>query len=150
MGITKLQRAATYKCYKGIMKLQRAATYKCYKGTMKLQRAATYKCYKGIMKLQRAATYKCYKGLYHKTQRISARGPVANVSNSYLSGKEVHLKDQLNYVRSEVFTAAIMKNAVCWDVTPFRSCWNRHFEGTCSLHIQGRENLRARNNASYC
>jgi hypothetical protein len=29
-----------------------------------------------------------------------------------------------------------MKNVVSWDVTPFRSCKNRRFRGTCRLHHQ--------------
>jgi hypothetical protein len=34
------------------------------------------------------------------------------------------------YVRSEVFTAVTMKNAIFWDVAPCRSCVNRCFGGT--------------------
>jgi hypothetical protein len=30
-----------------------------------------------------------------------------------------------------------MKNAVFWDVAPCDSCWNRRFEVTCRLHLQG-------------
>jgi hypothetical protein len=32
-----------------------------------------------------------------------------------------------------------MKNAVFWDVVPWRSCMNRRFGGTYSLHLQGRK-----------
>jgi hypothetical protein len=32
-----------------------------------------------------------------------------------------------------------MKNAVFWDVAPYRSCVNRRFGGTYRLHIQGRK-----------
>jgi hypothetical protein len=31
-----------------------------------------------------------------------------------------------------------MKNAVCWDVAPCRSCVNRRFGRTYRLHLQGR------------
>jgi hypothetical protein len=34
------------------------------------------------------------------------------------------------YVRFEVFTVVIMKNAVFWDVMPCGSCKNRRFGGT--------------------
>jgi hypothetical protein len=45
------------------------------------------------------------------------------------------MKDMLQvisqqYVIFEVFTAANMKNAFFWDVTPFGSCKNRPFGGT--------------------
>jgi hypothetical protein len=39
-----------------------------------------------------------------------------------------------------------MENAVFWDVTPCGSCKNRRFGGTYSLHHQGDQNRRARNN----
>jgi hypothetical protein len=42
-------------------------------------------------------------------------------------------------VRFEVFTAVTMKNAVFWDVAPFRSYMNRRFGGTYRLHLQGRK-----------
>jgi hypothetical protein len=41
----------------------------------------------------------------------------------------------INYVRSEVFTAVTMKNAVFWDVAPCRSCVNRRFGGTYCSHL---------------
>jgi hypothetical protein len=34
-----------------------------------------------------------------------------------------------------------MKNAVLWDVAPYRSCVNRRFGGTYRLHLQGRKIL---------
>jgi hypothetical protein len=43
-----------------------------------------------------------------------------------------------NGCKMEVFTAVTMKNAVFWDVTPFRSCVNQRFGGTYRFHIQGR------------
>jgi hypothetical protein len=41
------------------------------------------------------------------------------------------------YVRSEVFTAVTMKNALFLDVTPCGSCKNRRFGGTFHLVHQG-------------
>jgi hypothetical protein len=43
----------------------------------------------------------------------------------------------LYYVRFEVFTAMTIKNAVFWDVTPCRSCMNRHLGETYRIHLQG-------------
>jgi hypothetical protein len=43
----------------------------------------------------------------------------------------------------EVFTAVTMKNAVFWDVAPYRSCVNRRFGRMYRLHLQGR-NIRLR------
>jgi hypothetical protein len=35
------------------------------------------------------------------------------------------------YVRYDVFTVVTMNNAIFWDVTSFRSYYNRRFEGMC-------------------
>jgi hypothetical protein len=40
-------------------------------------------------------------------------------------------------VRTEVFTAATMKNSAFWDVEPCRSCVNGRFGETYRLHLQG-------------
>jgi hypothetical protein len=42
----------------------------------------------------------------------------------------------LIFIRFEVFTEVIMKNAVFLDVAPCRSCVNRRFRGTYVLHLQ--------------
>jgi hypothetical protein len=42
-------------------------------------------------------------------------------------------------VRFEVFTAVTMKNAVFWNVEPYRSCLKWRFGGTYRLHLQGRK-----------
>jgi hypothetical protein len=42
-------------------------------------------------------------------------------------------------VRSEVFTAVTMKNAVFWEMALCRSCVNRRFGGTYRYHLQGRK-----------
>jgi hypothetical protein len=47
------------------------------------------------------------------------------------------INDQI--VRFEVFTAVTMKNVVFWDVALCKSCVNRRFGGTYSLHLQGRK-----------
>jgi hypothetical protein len=39
-------------------------------------------------------------------------------------------------VRSEVFTAVTMKNAVSWDMASCSSCVKRRFGGTYRLHLQ--------------
>jgi hypothetical protein len=44
-------------------------------------------------------------------------------------------------LRSEVFTAVTMKNAVFWDVMPSGSCKNRRFGGTQRLHHKGDKNI---------
>jgi hypothetical protein len=65
-----------------------------------------------------------------------------------------HLKSTLQnpvgqcYVRSEVYMAVTMKNAVLWDVTPCCFCKNRRFGGTWRLHHQGDKNRWTRNNFS--
>jgi hypothetical protein len=43
-----------------------------------------------------------------------------------------------NYVKL-LRTLFNLKNAVFWDVTPYRSCVNRRFGGTYRLHLQGRK-----------
>jgi hypothetical protein len=43
----------------------------------------------------------------------------------------------MRYVRFEVFTAVTMKNAVFWDVAPYRYYVNRRFGGANLLHLQG-------------
>jgi hypothetical protein len=48
------------------------------------------------------------------------------------------------YVVFEVFTAATMKNAVFWEVTPCGSCKYRSLGGTYRLHNQGDRNRRSR------
>jgi hypothetical protein len=50
----------------------------------------------------------------------------------------------VKYVRSVVFTAVTMKNAIFWDVMPCGSCKNRHCGGTYRLRHQGDKNQRAR------
>jgi hypothetical protein len=40
-------------------------------------------------------------------------------------------RNNIKYVRFEVFTVVTMKNGVFWDVTTCGSCKNRHFGGTC-------------------
>jgi hypothetical protein len=47
------------------------------------------------------------------------------------------------YARFEVFMAVAMKNAVLWDVSPYRYFVNRRFGGRFRLHLQGVRNLRA-------
>jgi hypothetical protein len=43
------------------------------------------------------------------------------------------------------FTAAVMKNSVFWDVTPYRQfIFERRFGGTYRLHLQGRRIREAR------
>jgi hypothetical protein len=49
------------------------------------------------------------------------------------------------YVRSEVFTAVTMKNAVFWDVALCRYFVNRRFGGTYRLHLQSIRNPREMN-----
>jgi hypothetical protein len=49
-------------------------------------------------------------------------------------------------VRSEVFTAVTVKNAVFWDIAPCGSCKNGRFGGMHRLHHQSNKNQRARNN----
>jgi hypothetical protein len=46
-------------------------------------------------------------------------------SGDFCSEKKFWIR--LFSVRSEVFTAVTMKNAVFWDVTPYGSCKNRRF-----------------------
>jgi hypothetical protein len=48
----------------------------------------------------------------------------------------------------EVFMAVTMKNVVFWDVALFEFIINRHFRGTCYLHLQGRVVIKARPMAS--
>jgi hypothetical protein len=58
----------------------------------------------------------------------------------YSGHEKSDLKVMINvYVRYEVFTAVTMKNAVFWDVAPYRSCVNIRFGGTYRLHLQGRK-----------
>jgi hypothetical protein len=52
------------------------------------------------------------------------------------------------YVRFEVFTAATVKSAVFWDVTPCDACKNRRFGGPYLLHNQSGKNRRIRNSVS--
>jgi hypothetical protein len=43
-------------------------------------------------------------------------------------------KHSCEVVSFEVFTVVTMKNAVCWNVAPYRSCVKRRFGGTyCHL-----------------
>jgi hypothetical protein len=46
------------------------------------------------------------------------------------------------YVRSEVFTAVTVKNAVFWDVAPGGSSYNQSFGSTCHAHLRGGKNTR--------
>jgi hypothetical protein len=48
------------------------------------------------------------------------------------------------YVKFKGFTAATMKNAVFWNVTPCDSCEDRRFGATYLLHHQDETNQRAR------
>jgi hypothetical protein len=44
-----------------------------------------------------------------------------------------------NYIRLVVLTAVVVKSSIFWDITPYSpSNVNRHFGGTCCLHLQGR------------
>jgi hypothetical protein len=52
------------------------------------------------------------------------------------------VETMVNYLRSEVFTAVTRKNTVFWDVAPCRSCLNRRFGGTYSLHLQGIKSVK--------
>jgi hypothetical protein len=52
---------------------------------------------------------------------------------------QCHANHKINLVGFEVFTAVTIKNAFLWDVGPCRSCMNRRFGGTYSLHLQGRK-----------
>jgi hypothetical protein len=61
---------------------------------------------------------------------------VEDVALEQLRGSGV---DSCIYVRFEVFTALIMKNAVFWDVALCRSCVNRLFIGAYRLHLHGRK-----------
>jgi hypothetical protein len=46
----------------------------------------------------------------------------------------------------EVLTAVVTKSSVFWDITPSIPLkLNRHFGGTCRLHLQGRRINQARN-----
>jgi hypothetical protein len=49
------------------------------------------------------------------------------------------------WVRFEVFTTATMKNAVLWDVAPYRYFVNRRSGGTYHFHLQGIRNPLAMN-----
>jgi hypothetical protein len=44
--------------------------------------------------------------------------------------QHISLKNVLNSVKFEVFTAMTMKNEVYWDVTPCDPCNSRRFGGT--------------------
>jgi hypothetical protein len=44
------------------------------------------------------------------------------------------------FVRSEVFMAVTMKNAIFWDVAPCGTCKNRRFRRMYCLHLQGEMN----------
>jgi hypothetical protein len=54
----------------------------------------------------------------------------------------------------EVSTAVTMKTVVFWDAAPCGSIINRHFGGTCSLHLQGIRKRTARESVrrllTYC
>jgi hypothetical protein len=52
------------------------------------------------------------------------------------------------HVRSEVYTAVTIKNAVFWDVAPCKSSVNRCFGGTYRLHLQGRKIHKRGNSVS--
>jgi hypothetical protein len=73
-----------------------------------------------------------------------------NTNYICLSGSNITLLKCLNllivfipgtiatYVRSEVFTAVTMKNAVFWDVAPCISCVNRRY---IHVYFNGRKNI---------
>jgi hypothetical protein len=50
------------------------------------------------------------------------------------------------YVGFEVITAVTVKNAVFWDAAPCKSCKNRRFRGMYRFDLQGRRNIRDREN----
>jgi hypothetical protein len=51
----------------------------------------------------------------------------------------------------EVLTAVVMKSKIFWDITPCSPLkFNRHFGGTCRLHLQGRRISQARNQREGC
>jgi hypothetical protein len=65
----------------------------------------------------------------HRTRFVVAvRTVVYNSALLYLN--RCNVVKQHDQVRSQVFTAVTMKNAVFWDVGPCRSCVNRRFGGT--------------------
>jgi hypothetical protein len=48
---------------------------------------------------------------------------------------------KMSYKGFEVFTAVVMKSIIFWDMTPCSLLsFNRCFEGTYRLHLQGRRN----------
>jgi hypothetical protein len=48
-------------------------------------------------------------------------------------------------IEFEVLTAVVMKNSIFWDTTPCSPLKvNRHFGGTCGLHVLGRRINHAR------
>jgi hypothetical protein len=54
--------------------------------------------------------------------------------------------NMLFFVGFEVLTADVMNSSIFWDITrcsPFKV--NRHFGGTCCLHLHGRRKSQARN-----
>jgi hypothetical protein len=48
----------------------------------------------------------------------------------------------------EVFATTTMKNVVFCDVSPYTSCKNRRFGGTCPFHLQGGKNSRVKKSFS--
>jgi hypothetical protein len=65
-------------------------------------------------------------------------------------GKSQKIKDMSEKpIKIEVFTAAIMRSSVFWDMmmhSPLKV--NRCFKRTCRLHLQGQRERRARNQLS--
>jgi hypothetical protein len=48
-------------------------------------------------------------------------------------------KQEFYEVGFAVLTAVVMNSSIFWDITPCRLLKvNRHFRGTCHLHLQGR------------
>jgi hypothetical protein len=51
------------------------------------------------------------------------------------------MKDKLEIIGFEVFTAVVMKSIIFWDMTPCSPPKvNRRYGGTRRLHLQGRRN----------
>jgi hypothetical protein len=56
------------------------------------------------------------------------------------------MRDNLQRVGFEVFTAVVMKSIIFWDMTPCSLLsFNRLFGGTYHLHLQGRRNKFSKN-----
>jgi hypothetical protein len=65
------------------------------------------------------------------TDLVSNRAEAYNMATGQPAVFIVQDFKQFMYIRSEVFTAVTMKNAVFWDVTPCGSFKNRLFVAAC-------------------